>query len=371
MNNAITRKEFLTGSSKAVAAVALGAGAMNLLTKSNGVAGMSAATWPYPYQTLDVEKVRVYGHDAYYAKGCCYGAFHALVQALRETIGEPYTSFPTEIMIFGSGGVAGWGTLCGALNGASALISLVCTQARTSVLANELLGWYTQVKFPTDMSNQAAVDHKFTNTTYDKVLPQNISGSVLCHVSNTEWVKASTFAVGSTERKERCARLTGDVAAYAAQILNDEFQSKFAALYVAPSTIAECTGCHSTAVVSNVSAKMECTQCHGSPHSASAVATIDEKPMTYRLEQNYPNPFNPSTRLTFSLPQRETVDLAIYDVHGRLVKSLVEYQEHSAGTHIVDWDGTNNDGQHVASGIYFSRMQAGAYSTTKKMSMIK
>lgn len=371
MSTAITRKEFLAGSTKAVAAVALGAGAMSLLTKSTGVAGTGVATWPYPYQTLDVEAVRVLGHDAYYAKGCCYGAFHALVQALRNTIGEPYTSFPTEIMIYGSGGAAGWGTLCGALNGASALISLVCTQARTSVLANELLGWYTQVKFPTDASNQAAVDHKFTNTTYDKVLAQNISGSVLCHVSNTEWCKASQFAVGSTERKERCARLTGDVAAYAAQILNDEFKGVFSPLYVPPTAIAGCTNCHSTAVVNNVSAKMECTQCHSNAHSTSAVSAIDGTPATYRLEQNYPNPFNPSTRLTFSLPQREAVDLAIYDVHGRLVKTLVEYQEHTPGTYVVDWDGTNNDGQRVASGVYFSRMQAGTYSTTKKLSLVK
>jgi hypothetical protein len=371
MSNVITRKEFLSGSTKAVAAATLGAGAMNLLTRSNGMAGIGAATWPYPYQTLDVEKVRVYAHDAYYVKGCCYGAFHGLVQAIREVVGEPYTSFPTEIMTYGSGGAAGWGTLCGALNGASALISLVCTQARTSVLSNELLGWYTQIKFPSDASNQAAVEHKFTNTTYDQVLPQNISGSVLCHTSNTEWCKASHFAVGSTERKERCARLTGDVAAYAAQILNDEFQAKFSALYVPPTTIAECTGCHSTAVVNNVSAKMECTQCHGNPHATSAVSTLDSEPATYKLEQNYPNPFNPSTRLTFSLPKRELVDLAIYDVHGRLVRTLVDYREHSAGTYAVDWDGTNNDGKNVASGVYFSRMQAGTYSTTKKLSLVK
>jgi hypothetical protein len=370
MTTPLTRKEFLANSTKVAASVALGAGAMSLFAKSTGVAGNTVA-WPYPYQTLDPEVVRVYAHDAYYVKGCCYGAFHGLVQALRDKVGEPFTSFPTEIMTFGSGGAAGWGTLCGALNGASALISLVTAQARISVLVSELLGWYTQVKLPTDTSNQYAVEHKFTNTTYDKLLVQNISGSVLCHTSNTQWCKVAKLAVTSTERKERCARLTGDVAAYAAQILNDELAGKFTAQFVTPSTTATCNGCHGTTVVNNVSAKMECTQCHGNPHPSTAVIPMSGEPTTYKLEQNFPNPFNPSTKLSFSLPQREVVDLAIYDVHGRLVKNVVDYQPHDAGTYRVDWDGKNNSGEHVASGIYFAKMQAGTFSATKKMTLVK
>ena len=70
------------------------------------------------------------------------------MKALAEKIGEPWSSFPAEIMVYGSGGGAGWGATCGAVNGASALISLVLPQARISVLASELYGWYTQTKFP-------------------------------------------------------------------------------------------------------------------------------------------------------------------------------------------------------------------------------
>jgi hypothetical protein len=236
---------------------------------------------------------------------------------------------------------------------------------------SELFGWYTQAKFPSDISNDRAVNHTFTENKYDKALPQNISGSVLCHASNAEWVKLSKFKTASTERKERCARLTGDCAAYAAQILNDELAGTFTPQYAAPSTIATCMTCHGSAATDTVAAKMECKQCHGDPHVQSAVASLAGPPSTYHLTQNFPNPFNPETRIQFSLPEGQRVDLAVYDVHGRLVKELIDYQNYAPGTYTVDWDGTGNDGRKVASGIHFSRMQAGTFSTTRKMTLVK
>src|SRR5512135_3154112 len=112
----LTRKEFLATGTKYGAGAVLGLGAVGLLSRNQGIAG-TTTTWPYPYQALDVEKVRKYGHDLYYSgKGCCYGSFHAIVKALGEAIGEPWTSFPSEMMTFGKGGGVGWGLLCGAAN---------------------------------------------------------------------------------------------------------------------------------------------------------------------------------------------------------------------------------------------------------------
>ncbi|HSQ74114.1 MAG TPA: C-GCAxxG-C-C family (seleno)protein [Bacteroidota bacterium] len=372
MPEALSRKQFLQNSTKAVAAMAVGAGALSLVTGSRTTANQVYAAWPYPYQTLDIEVVRNYGHQAYYSgKGCCYGGFYGLVHALIDKIGEPYTSFPSEMMIYGWGGGVGYGATCGAINGAAALISLVCVKARADVLASELYGWYTQVKFPSDISNDRAVNHTFTENKYDKTLPQNISGSVLCHVSCAQWITLSTYKNASTERKERCARLTGDCAAYAAQILNDELAGKFTPLYTAPTTIAACMACHGSTVFDNVSSKSECKQCHGDPHTQSGMAELSGPPATYHLSQNYPNPFNPQTRIQFSLPEKQRVDLAIYDVHGRMVKELIDFQEYAAGTYNVDWDGMDADGRKVASGVYFSRIQAGTYSSTCKMSLVK
>ena len=319
------------------------------------------------------EALRISGHDTYYAGfGCGYGAFEALIDALRTAVGDPYTSLPGQLMGFAAGGAAGWGTLCGALNGAAAVISLVTQPADYNTLVNELLGWYTQTLFPTDISNEYAINHNYQHNDYDMDLPQNISGSPLCHASVTGWCNTAQFAVNANERKERCARLTGDVAAYTAKILNDHFAGTFVALYVPPETIAECNSCHSASgTVKNVSAKMECTQCHGDDPHGTAVQHVGIPVSTYKLSQNFPNPFNPSTKIRFSIPNRDNVSLTIYDIHGRLVRTVISNTEYNAGTYDATWDGTNDWGEKVASGIYFSKLIAGKFTETKKMSLVK
>jgi hypothetical protein len=373
MNDQFTRKEFLRQSGKYAAGIAVGTGAISLLSNATGKAGPNSTPWPWPYQKLDVEAVRILGHDAYYSKGCCYGAFHALMQSLRDLVGEPFMSLPSEIMVFGSGGGAGWGLTCGAANGSAALISLVRDQAKTSTLVSELFGWYTQTKFPTDMSNQLGVDQKYTVNKYTQTLAQNTAGSVLCHISVTDWCVAANIKASDAARKERCARLTGDVAAYAAQILNDDTDGTFTPLYVKPTTVDGCMTCHgSSGVMANVSSSMECTQCHGDPHSASGIVTpIVGGATAFALDSNYPNPFNPTTTIGFAVPHQANVTLDVYDVHGRLVRTLIAGDQYTTGRYSVRWDGTNNGGQRVASGIYFARMQAGTYAATKKMVLEK
>jgi hypothetical protein len=85
---------------------------------------------------------------------------------------------------------------------------------------------------------------------------------------------------------------------------------------------------------------------------------------------NYPNPFNPSTTIRFSLPEAQEVRLAIYDVEGRLVRSLVDGVE-PAGVNRVTWDGVDNDGSPVASGIYFVRLTDGQQAATRKIVLVK
>jgi flagellar hook assembly protein FlgD len=67
------------------------------------------------------------------------------------------------------------------------------------------------------------------------------------------------------------------------------------------------------------------------------------------------------------VPKQSTVTLDVQDVHGRLVKSLVSGEHEFRGRYSVRWDGTNGTGQRVASGMYFARMQAGSFSSTKKV----
>ena len=88
------------------------------------------------------------------------------------------------------------------------------------------------------------------------------------------------------------------------------------------------------------------------------------------LYQNYPNPFNPSTTLSFYLPRAEHVVLTIYDVSGRMVRRLLD-EPIGFGRTDLDWDGRNENGVRVGSGVYFYRLQAGKHVFTKKLTVLK
>lgn len=93
-------------------------------------------------------------------------------------------------------------------------------------------------------------------------------------------------------------------------------------------------------------------------------------PMEYSLSQNYPNPFNPTTQIQFTVPNDGLVDIRIYDMLGREVATLVK-GEHKAGYYTVEWNGRNNFGTQVATGVYIYRMISGNFVQTKKMMMMK
>ncbi len=91
---------------------------------------------------------------------------------------------------------------------------------------------------------------------------------------------------------------------------------------------------------------------------------------TFELKQNYPNPFNPSTTINFRLPSDERVVLKVYNSRGQLVKTLID-RNYSSGSHSVSWDGTNDRGKSVASGVYIYRIKAGKYSKSVKMNLVR
>jgi len=93
-------------------------------------------------------------------------------------------------------------------------------------------------------------------------------------------------------------------------------------------------------------------------------------PSASYLAQNVPNPFNPSTRIEFGLAAPAQVRLRIYDAAGRLVRELAN-EIVPAGRHVVDWDGRNAIGVAAASGIYFYRLEAGSFTETRKMVLLK
>jgi flagellar hook assembly protein FlgD len=95
-----------------------------------------------------------------------------------------------------------------------------------------------------------------------------------------------------------------------------------------------------------------------------------EVPSSFCLGQNHPNPFNPQTLIRYGLPNNSEVNLIIYNILGQKVRTLVD-ENQIAGYKTVIWDGKDESGDQVASGIYFCRLRAGNYTEVRKMVMLK
>jgi O-glycosyl hydrolase len=93
-------------------------------------------------------------------------------------------------------------------------------------------------------------------------------------------------------------------------------------------------------------------------------------PETFQLYQNYPNPFNPVTTLRFSIPKTTQISLVIYNMLGQRVRTLVNHSM-AAGQHQIFWDGTNDSGRQVSTGVYFYRIVAGEFIATKKCVLLR
>lgn len=369
----LSRKDFLADSSKYAIGAVIGVAGLDVLAGGKILANNKAASWPFPWVALDPDEARVKAHYYYWNdKDCCAGAFGGILEILKTKLPDPWANIPMEIMLFGRGGGNSWGTLCGSINGGAAMISLVTDKAASGPLINELWGWYCSTNLPTDKSNEFAVQGKFLVHKYDNKLVPNISGSPLCHASVSQWCIKAGKKVGDVERKERCARVTGDVAAKTVELLNNYFAKSFVSTFITPADNKACQGCHGPNSLNTVMTQMSCTPCHSTAHSeTTSIQQVSELPQGFELHQNYPNPFNPTTNINFSIPQTEKVHLAIYDIQGTLIKTLVDHELYNQGTYRVTWDGKDQLGQRVSSGIYFARILSGNFIKTIKMNLVK
>ena len=102
------------------------------------------------------------------------------------------------------------------------------------------------------------------------------------------------------------------------------------------------------------------------------ISSVDDKniPVEFSLSQNYPNPFNPSTTIKYAISTKQLVQLKVYDILGNVIATLVN-EEKPAGTYEAKFDSNFGNIRNLASGIYFYRLQAGSFTETKKMVMLK
>jgi hypothetical protein len=95
-----------------------------------------------------------------------------------------------------------------------------------------------------------------------------------------------------------------------------------------------------------------------------------DTPQRYSLAQNYPNPFNPSTTIRYSLPRAGSVELAVYNMLGQKIRTLVTGNL-PAGDHVATWDGKDRSGNSVSSGVYFYQLKSGSFVASHKMVLLK
>jgi hypothetical protein len=104
----------------------------------------------------------------------------------------------------------------------------------------------------------------------------------------------------------------------------------------------------------------------------SSAQSVDDSPLPTEilLSQNYPNPFNPTTEIGYALPDARNVKLTVFNILGQNIRSLVSGSQ-EAGYHKVIWDGKNDNGNSVPSGAYFYKLEAGSFSQSLKMVLLK
>jgi len=209
----------------------------------------------WAYHALDPAVSADLAYKNYDSGSCMYASFKSIISQLSDKYGEPYSSFPIHMMKYGHGGIGGFGTICGALNGAAAAIGLfVAEKAIQDSLITGLFKWYEEARLPVFRPQLAILDFK---------PPSTISNSTLCHASNTNWGKEAGYNINSDERKERCRRLTSDVASRITVDLNEYFGNTYVTSGHDNESIRTCLTCHSdNGKLSNTSGKMGCASCH-------------------------------------------------------------------------------------------------------------
>lgn len=254
-NSILSRRDLLKGAGRisAVGGIALMSGTgFGILsgcgdssTKTVTAGSAESAVLPWPYVKLDavsLKNVQETAHDSWFKGFCAFATLGGIMTQLREKVGEPYTSFPMEAIIYGHGGTAGWGGTCGTIIGAGMAASLSAGPKVGESILNEVIKWYTETQLPIYKPDNPKASITTVST----------SNSPLCHVSVGKWMKKEGVGFLSPQQMERCARLSADVAGRTVEYLNMEVDRQFTA------------ASKSQVTLNGMPSQNNCTECHGS-----------------------------------------------------------------------------------------------------------
>ena len=288
----LTRRSFLINGSMAAGALGLAAGFAGSLINPHeaNAANLELGTADFPHVQLDVEQIRRYGYYFYFNGGCGLGGARALLQGFLDGCTaagvdpKGWAQVPLSLYAWGGGGgPGGQGALCGAIAGSVGVLTLLNLHG---ALGSAVYEWYTKQNFPSNnliLNSYVGPDPGLAGVSTtppapipdDEVLGHAVPDSPLCHVSVSKWLTAAHAKLGQKYnddgidkgvKEDRCAKVTGDTAAYTAQLLNNKLDGQSPAAWVAPAHMKTCFDCHGS-VEKDTATKMSCTPCHTEPVS--------------------------------------------------------------------------------------------------------
>jgi hypothetical protein len=194
--------------------------------RGTGASDSARLSYPFTYTLVKPERAAEVAYRGYYSAGCAYGAFAGVIKAVLEVGSDAaLAAFPLALSAYGKGGLAGNRSLCGAVNGGSMAIAMfhgsADAEAETSKtrdrLINQLTGWIQETELPgfepsEELSGQTGG--------MAGAIEATVAGTLICDESCTVWQERTGHDRDSRQRRERCARLTADVAAKVAELLN-------------------------------------------------------------------------------------------------------------------------------------------------------
>jgi hypothetical protein len=255
MERKLSRRELLMIGGAAIGGAATGCTTTTMMAKKEDESSV-----PWTWKEIKPEDVQERAYRSAWAKvGCMYGVLEGILGTLGDRYGSPYKTFPVEATVYGSGGLGGVGSLCGAVNACGMLFGLFAkNQEDMFAMCNEISLWYEKAELPVYIPKNPQVE--ISNVS-------SVANSNLCHISSTVWANASGYKVMTPEHFERCNRLVVDVAMKAVSMLNDYNSAKIVFKEKLNAFSQSCMACHGPGKMkSNVETHMSCNACHEDPH---------------------------------------------------------------------------------------------------------
>ena len=238
-DGSISRRQVIAGAGMAMAGAALASIAG---TPFVGTA-LASTGKSFGFKKIDVNAVRQSAYEDYGKVFCAQTVSSALIDQLAKEVGGQWKTFPKDALFWGHGGITGWGTACGTLIGAGTVVGLALDDKKVAEsVINDVMAYYANTNLPQFKPQKVIIA---------EIKSQSTANTPLCHVSVGKWMKKENVKFFSAARKERCGRISADIAMHTAMLLNQVADGTYKPSHAI------------NAKTYGITAQENCNECHG------------------------------------------------------------------------------------------------------------